>query len=150
MASRAGRAGIVSRLSALVLDLVAVVLIDIVLVAGVAVIRALFTQDVQVEVPPPPLGSIVAALVLAAYMVHGWTLSGRTLGMILLGLRVVRDDGADLKLPRAMARALVYFIFPPGILWAAVSSKNASLQDLIVDTAVVYDRGHARASSVTL
>jgi uncharacterized RDD family membrane protein YckC len=144
--SRAGRAGIVSRLLALTLDLVVVVLIDMVLVAGVAVIRALFTQSVQVEVPPPPLGHIVAALLLVAYMVHGWTLGGRTLGMILLGLRAVREDGGDIKLPRAIVRALAYLVFPPGILWAVVSSKNASLQDLIVDTAVVYDRGHAAAA----
>ncbi len=142
--SRAGRAGVVSRLLALVIDLIVVVLIDMVLVGGVAVIRALFTQKVQVEVPPPPYGSIVAALVLASYMVHGWTLGGRTLGMIFLGLRVLREDGGDLKLPRAIVRALLYFVFPPGILWAAVSSKNASIQDLIVDTAVVYDRGHEK------
>ena len=144
--SRAGRAGIVSRLLALMIDLIIVVLIDMLLVAGVAVIRALFTQKVQVEVPPPPYGSIVAAILLVSYMVHGWTLGGRTLGMIFLGLRVVREDGDDLKLPRAIVRALLYFVFPPGILWAAVSSKNASIQDLIVDTAVVYDRGHARTS----
>jgi uncharacterized RDD family membrane protein YckC len=144
--SRAGRAGIVSRLSALTLDLVAVVLIDMVLVGGVAVIRALFIRSVEVAVPPPPFGYIIATLVLVAYMVHGWTLGGRTLGMILLGLRAVREDGGDIKLPRAIVRALAYLVFPPGILWAAVSSKNASLQDLIVDTAVVYDRGHARTS----
>lgn len=145
-ASRAGRAGVVSRLLALVIDLIMVVLIDMILVAGVAVIRALFTQKVQVEVPPPPFGSIVAAILLVSYMVHGWTLGGRTLGMIVLGLRVLREDGGDLKLPRASARALLYLVFPPGILWAAFSSKNASIQDLIVDTAVVYDRGHGRTS----
>ena len=75
-------------------------------------------------------------------MAHGWALGSRALGMILLGLRAVREDGGDIKLPRAIARALIYLVFPPGILWAAVSSKNASIQDLIVDTAVVYDRRH--------
>lgn len=141
-ASRAGRAGVVSRLLALVVDLLVVVLIDVVLVVGVAVIRALFTQHLEVEVPPPPWGHIASLLLLVVYMAHGWALGGRTLGMILLGLRAVREDGGDIKLLRAIVRALTYLVFPPGILWAAVSAKNASLQDLIVDTAVVYDRGH--------
>ena len=148
--SQAGRAGIVSPYSALTLDLVVVVLIDMVLnrqrgrPSGRSSLRS-----VEVAVPPPPFGYIIAALLLVSYMVHGWTLGGRTLGMILLGLRAVREDGGDIKLPRAVVRALAYLVFPPGILWAAVSSKNASLQDLIVDTAVVYDRGHARTSSGT-
>ena len=131
---------------ALVVDLLVVVLIDVVLVVAVAVIRALFTQHLEVEVPPPPWGHIASLTVLVVYMANGWAVGGRTLGMILLGLRAVREDGSDITLPRAIARALAYVVFPLGILWAAVSAKNASLQDLIVDTAVVYDRGHARTS----
>jgi uncharacterized RDD family membrane protein YckC len=131
---------------ALVVDLLVVVLIDVVLVVGVAVIRALFTQHLEVEVPPPPWGHIANLTVLVVYMANGWTVGGRTLGMILLGLRAVREDGGDITLLRAIARALAYVVFPPGILWSAFSSKNASIQDLIVDTAVVYDRGHARTS----
>jgi uncharacterized RDD family membrane protein YckC len=145
-ASRTGRAGVVSRLLALVLDLFVVVVVDLILVAGATLVRALFTQDVEVAVPPPPWGHVVTLFLLVVYMANGWAVGGRTLGMILLGLRAVREDGGDIKLPRAIARALLYLVFPPGILWAVVSSKNASIQDLIVDTAVVYDRGHARTS----
>ncbi len=144
-ASRAGRAGVVSRLMATVIDIVVVLLIDVVLVSGAAVIRALFTGGVDFEVPAPPTGSILATLVLVAYMANGWALGGRTVGMLFLGLRAVREDGGDIKLPRALVRALAYLVFPPGILWAVVSAKSASLQDLIVDTAVVYDRGHGNA-----
>jgi uncharacterized RDD family membrane protein YckC len=42
-------------------------------------------------------------------------------------------------------RAVLYVVFLPGILWAAVSRRNASIQDLIVGTAVVYDWGPAAA-----
>jgi uncharacterized RDD family membrane protein YckC len=128
------------------IDLFLVIVIAEVVVLGVAVIRALFIQRVEFEVAPAPYGQILAALLLVAYLALGWALGGRTLGMVLLGLRAVREDGGDIKLPRAIVRALAYLVFPPGILWVAVSGKSASLQDLIVDTAVVYDRGHARTS----
>ena len=142
--SRGARAGVVSRLMAVSIDLFVVLVIELVLVAGAAVIRALFTRSVDFEVPAPPVGQILAALVLVAYLAHGWGIGGRTIGMVLLGLRAVREDGGDITFGRAVVRALAYLVFPPGILWAAVSAKSASLQDLIVDTAVVYDRGHAR------
>ena len=53
------------------------------------------------------------------------------------------DDGSDLSPPRGLLRALLYLIFPPGFLWAAVSGRNASLQDLVLRTSVVHDWGFA-------
>ena len=65
----------------------------------------------------------------------------------MLGLRAVRRDGTDLSPWRALSRAVLYIIFLPGILWAIVSRKNASIQDLLVGTAVVYDWGHTSGGS---
>jgi hypothetical protein len=36
-------------------------------------------------------------------------------------------------------RAVVYVVFPLGLLWSAVSSSRRSLQDVLVGSVVVYD-----------
>jgi hypothetical protein len=40
---------------------------------------------------------------------------------------------------RSFARALLYVLFPAGLLWIMASRRNASVQDLVVRTAVLYD-----------
>jgi uncharacterized RDD family membrane protein YckC len=64
-----------------------------------------------------------------------------TLGWIVLGLRVVSSDDSGLPLWRSFVRAVLCALFPIGLFWSAVSSRNESLQDLIVRTTVVYDWG---------
>lgn len=137
------RAGVVSRLAATAIDVVVVVLIGIVLLLVVAGIRALFTGELEVELSSDAVRGPLATLLVLAYLGYGWGLNGRTVGMVALGLRVVRRDGRDLSPARAVVRAILYLIFLPGILWAAVSRRNASVQDLILRTAVVYDWGPA-------
>jgi uncharacterized RDD family membrane protein YckC len=139
------RAGIVSRLSAVAIDFVVVVLIGVALLIVAAGIRALFTGQVEVEVSSDELRGPLAVLLLLAYLGYGWGLNGRTAGKVALGLRVVHEDGADLSFARGIARAVLYILFLPGILWSAVSRKNASVQDLILGTAVIYDWGPAAA-----
>jgi uncharacterized RDD family membrane protein YckC len=134
-------AGIVSRTMAAVVDIFTVVLIAVALLLGYATVRALFTGNLEVSVPSPPVGPILGLLLLAGYFTHGWTAGGRTLGNLLLGLRAVRADGGDLTIVRAIARAVAYWLFLPGYLWIIVSGRNASLQDLVVGTSVIYDRG---------
>ena len=104
-------------------------------------IRGLFTGDVEFVSAPQPARGTLAAILLIAYLGYGWGLEGRTLGKTAMGLRVVRDDGSDLSPVRGMARAVLYFLVLPGILWALVSRRNASLQDLVLRTSVVYDWG---------
>lgn len=139
------RAGLVSRLAAVAIDFVVVVLIGVALLVVAAGIRALFTGEVEVEVSSDEIRGPLAALLLVAYLGYGWGLNGRTVGKVALGLRVVHADGADLSFARGVARAVLYLVFLPGILWSAVSRKNASLQDLILGTAVIYDWGPSAA-----
>ena len=61
------------------------------------------------------------------------------MGKQLAGLRVVDRGGQRLSLWRSFARAVLYVGFPAGLLWVLVSRHNASVQDLIVRTVVVYD-----------
>ncbi len=76
---------------------------------------------------------------LLAYLAYGWGLNGRTVGMVMMGLRAVGRDGSDLSPWRGFWRAVLYLLFLPGILWALVSKRNASVQDLLLRTAVIYD-----------
>lgn len=135
------RAGIASRLLAAAVDLVVVVLIGIALLVVAAGIRALFTGELEVEVSADEVRGPLATLLVLAYLAYGWGLNGRTVGKVVLGLRAVGRDGSDLSPWRALWRAVLYLIFLPGILWAVVSRKNASVQDLLLRTAVVYDWG---------
>lgn len=135
------RAGVVSRMLAAAVDLLTVVLIGYALVLVGAGIRSLFTGRVEVVAPSEPWRYILTVLLLLAYLAYGWGLNGRTTGKILLGLRVVGDDGGDLSFARGFSRAVLYLLFLPGILWVTVSRRNASVQDLLLRTAVVYDWG---------
>jgi uncharacterized RDD family membrane protein YckC len=56
-----------------------------------------------------------------------------------MGLRVVSRSGGDLSLGVALVRAAACVLFPVGLLWAAVSRGNRSLQDVVLRTRVVYD-----------
>src|SRR5262249_16986676 len=106
-----------------------------------ACVRSLWTGSFDVVPPPRPAREILAGLLVLAYFGYGWGLNGRTLGKILLGLRAVGVDGGDLRAWRGFARAALFLLFLPGFLWILVSRRNASLQDLVVRTAVIYDWG---------
>jgi uncharacterized RDD family membrane protein YckC len=84
------------------------------------------------------LGSL-GWLLLIAYLTIGWANTGRTFGKTVLGLRVVEADGSRLRLWRAFLRAVLCAGVPIGLFWCAVSQRNASVQDLLVRSTVVYD-----------
>jgi uncharacterized RDD family membrane protein YckC len=91
-------------------------------------------------------GSIAVAVVFAAweftYFGYCWAAAGRTPGMTLLGLRVVRADGAVVDPWRGVVRALVFplSIIPFGLGFAGilVQREHRALHDLIAGTAVIY------------
>ena len=141
------RAGIVSRLLASGADLVAVVLLALIALLVLSAIRGLFSRSFEFVSLPQPARAIFAAVLVIAYLGYGWGLEGRTLGKIVMGLRVVGDDGSDLTPGRGLLRAVLYVLVPPGMLWALVSRRNASLQDIVLRTAVIHDWGLPPAPS---
>ncbi len=77
-----------------------------------------------------------------AYCTWFWALVGRTPGMMLLGLRVVRGDGAAPSGLRAFVRAscfLVSAVIVIGVVWMLFDSRRQALHDKIAGTFVVYD-----------
>ncbi len=136
------RAGIVSRLLADAIDLLVVVGTLIGVYFAVSGVRFLlhprtFTWP---EVSALNLGAL-GWILLIAYLTIGWANTGRTFGKNVLGLRVVSSDGSGLPLWRSFVRAALCALFPIGLFWSAVSSRNESIQDLIVRTTVIYDWG---------
>jgi uncharacterized RDD family membrane protein YckC len=76
------------------------------------------------------------------YFGYSWAVSGRTLGMFVLGVRVVRADGAAAEPRRGVVRALVFplsfLLFGLGFLGILVQRERRALHDLIAGTAVIY------------
>ncbi|KHL09447.1 UNVERIFIED_CONTAM: hypothetical protein LK11_52715 [Mumia flava] len=79
----------------------------------------------------------LGAAYLFVYLVTCWATSGRTLGGVLMGVRVVHH-GERVRLPRAMLRGLIVVAFPVGLFWSAVDHRSRSVQDLLTRTSVVY------------
>jgi uncharacterized RDD family membrane protein YckC len=90
--------------------------------------------------------NIVVAIIFAAweffYFGYSWAASGRTFGMAVLGVRVVRADGRALEPRQGVVRALVFplsFLFCGlGFLGIIVQREHRALHDLIAGTAVIY------------
>ncbi|HPC62336.1 MAG TPA: RDD family protein, partial [Verrucomicrobiota bacterium] len=85
----------------------------------------------------PPLGFLVAL----AYFAGMWAWKGTTIGGIVLGLKVVRLDGAAVTFPVALVRGLaaafsVVVLFL-GFLWIAWDKDKQGWHDKIAGTLVL-------------
>jgi uncharacterized RDD family membrane protein YckC len=88
----------------------------------------------------PAIASVTVALIaLVVYLSIAWSVTGRTYGDHVMGLRVVDRNGGKVPFRRALIRAVLSAVFPLGLLWCAASPSRRSVQDIIVRTAVVYD-----------
>ena len=90
--------------------------------------------------------NIVVAIIFVlwqfVYFGYCWAVSGRTPGMALLGIRVVRADGTILPPKQAVLRSLVFplsfLLFGLGFIGILVQHEHRALHDLIAGSAVVY------------
>jgi uncharacterized RDD family membrane protein YckC len=134
------RAGFVTRIAADAVDLGVVWAIGLAVLLSAGVVRYLLTgPPFRTPVLPSWLSSAAGAVIAVGYLASGWASTGRTVGKQVAGLRVLDHAGRRLSLRRALLRAALYVLFPAGLLWVLVSRYNASVQDLLVGTAVVYD-----------
>jgi len=76
------------------------------------------------------------------YFGYSWAASGKTFGMAVLGLRVMRSGGEILDARHGVLRALVFplsfLLLGLGFLGILVQRERRALHDLIAGTAVVY------------
>ena len=78
-------------------------------------------------------------VLLVAYLTFSWTVSGRTIGAQVMGLRVMDPSGKRLGSPRAFLRAVLCAAFPLGLLWCAIDRRGRAIHDLLVRSRVTYD-----------
>ncbi len=84
---------------------------------------------------------IVPLAIEAVYFTVAIGVWGRTIGKVVMGVKVVRTDGGRVSIGRAFGRYLAYLLnwltFGIGFLVIALNPLKRGLHDLIVDTQVV-------------
>jgi uncharacterized RDD family membrane protein YckC len=134
------RAGFASRVVADLVDFGVAWLLGLSALLAVGVVRYLLTgPPLRLPVLPNWLDASAGAAIAVGYLTFSWSATGRSVGKQIAGLRVVDRGGQRMSLRRSFIRAVLYVLFPAGLLWILASRRNASLQDLIVGTAVLYD-----------
>jgi uncharacterized RDD family membrane protein YckC len=87
---------------------------------------------------------VAAAFVVWAfvYFAYPWSLSGKSLGMAVLGIRVVAEDGTAVGWRRAAVRTLAlplsFLLLGLGLVGIVLQRQNRALHDFIAGTAVIY------------
>jgi uncharacterized RDD family membrane protein YckC len=98
---------------------------------------------------------VVLLLVLVGYRVVMETLTrGKTIGKMLLGLRVVRDDGSSIRFRHALVRSLLWifvdfapwFAASPGIVASLMNKQGKRIGDMVAGTVVIRERHQPMAS----
>jgi uncharacterized RDD family membrane protein YckC len=79
---------------------------------------------------------------LFIYFAYSWAASGKTLGMALLGVRVVRADGSDADgrtaVVRTVALPLSFLLLGLGFIGIFLGRQRRALHDVIAGTVVIY------------
>jgi uncharacterized RDD family membrane protein YckC len=98
---------------------------------------------VEVDLSDTPIVAGIALGVWAfAYFTYSLAATGRTLGKAIVGTRVVRADGSDLRAGRAALRVLVtplsLVLLGIPLLLVVLRADRRALHDLIADTCEIY------------
>lgn len=155
VAIKTGRyAGPLTRLLAFIVDSAVVTFGFTLLVAGAVFVIRLFDPEFAV---PAESGIIyVASLVVWAffYLWISYAVFGKTIGKMILGVRVVSSDGQIvLKGRQPFLRVLTYplsfIVFGLGLLGIGFDRERQAWHDHFAGTAVVYDWGSRTAGMPT-
>lgn len=133
-------AGIVTRVLCAAIDLGVVLTMVGATYLGLTFVRLLFSPQNFTFPEPHALLSVSTSLMLSVlYLTVCWATTGRTVGAIAMGLRVVTIRNRKLRWTVAAARAALCVFFGIGLAWVAVDPQRRSLQDIALRTRVVYD-----------
>lgn len=137
-------AGIVSRGTAATIDLAVVAVILGALYFGLVLFRLMLHPA---AFSLPAIGAVFSTAfgfgVSVLYLAGAWAVSGRTVGAVTMGLRVVGRRSDRVAPVVALLRAVACVVFPVGLVWVAVDKRRRSLQDIVFRTRVVYATGLA-------
>ena len=143
-------AGPVSRILGIVLDSIIVSTAFILMVLGFAfIVDFLFQIEISTSWQGGVFGLIVASIWAFLYHWVSISLSGRTIGMGVLGVGVVARDGTPISGKKAAIRQLVYpfsfLFFGLGFLGLFISPERRTLHDAAGGSVVVYYWGNRPA-----
>lgn len=135
-------AGSVSRLVAFVIDLVVSTVALELALAAISYIADIATGH-SVNLHRSGTAVLVSYLLWEfVYFGYSWAASGRTPGMALLGICVVRADGEVLDTWRSWVRAITFplgfLTLGVGFIWILVDRERRAVYDLIAGSTVVY------------
>ena len=133
------RAGFVTRLPAVVIDVALVIAFLALVHAFIALLNVILDRVSDLTLPELAADFAIGMFLLWAIWTIGWWSSGRSFGNYVMGLRVVDRHGENPALPLAALRAVFCLGFPVGLAWTLVSRKNRSVQDIVLRTNVIND-----------
>ncbi len=135
-------AGIATRFTAFFFDLLGVLFVYEIVVAAINfLVSTLSGRSFKLSSLPvaPWLSLVLWALFYCSYPV---AVSGRTLGMAIVGLRIIRSDGGPTRgwqaVVRVLALPLCFLSLGIGFLLIVLRRDGRALNDLVAATAVVY------------
>jgi uncharacterized RDD family membrane protein YckC len=135
-------AGFVTRLAAFVFDVFAVLVLFDIMGKAIEYVVSTFAGSTWRISNLPFGGGVFLGIWAFLYCTYPVAASGRTFGMALTGLRVVRPDGSRVGWSQAVVRVLAlplsFVTLGVGFLLILLRQDHRALQDLIGRTAVVY------------
>src|SRR5688500_15087075 len=91
-----------------------------------------------------PVAAVLLIIVPALYSAVLEAAAGGTVGKLLVGIRVAKDDGTKLRFVRALGRAIGKLVstlfFGLGLLPAALTERHQAFHDLVARTVVLRGR----------
>lgn len=154
-------AGFITRLIALLIDLVVIFVASLVFSLTVRLVLNFFgLSDLANAVfnraaPDAEYGSVLVSVLrwattaltsvtfLFIYLVFFWTVIGKTPGKAILGLRVVQENESAVSFKWAIVRALGYYVsaIPLGLgfFWILIDDQRRGWHDKLAHTYVLYD-----------
>ena len=134
-------AGFASRAVALLIDLAIETLLLTILGVTVGLIEEVVRYSEITVMLLNWLQVSMSILLLSGYFIFGWMLAGQTVGMALLGVRVVRSTGQYVTFWVALRRLigmLLSSILFLGYLWVLVDDRRQGWHDKLAGTYVIY------------
>ena len=135
-------AGFASRFAAFVVDVALITGLFMLALAAINFAASIVTGK-DVAFNRGYVWVVIAYVVWAfIYFAHSWEASGRTAGMALFGVQVVRSDGGDVSERKAALRTLVFplsFLLLGLGFWGIIfGGRRRALHDVIAGTTVIY------------
>ena len=135
-------AGFASRFLSFVVDMVIITAIYLLVLAAISFSARILTgRDIAFH--RGDIWVIIGYAIWAfIYFARCWGASGRTAGMAVFGVQVLRDDGGDVSGRKAALRALAFplsfLLLGLGFLGIVLGDRRRALHDVIAGTTVIY------------